>query len=248
MNLSQTLQAITPEQYVYLYRNLPEFLMIHRHGLYFDGCSEKEDSFVNKTRERYWRTALWLEYYLLKQTECFFEANLKPQIYYKPFAELQMEYLKLAEEVYLRSADAQINYPSPLSWLFLIQNETCEVELQNSGYLGSKPISLGKSEAYKKLKAACDNLNEVKAYQFTNSRTEVTPREHLLQNALIISQTDVKFRNDYWETFLKSQKRFYRNLRDSPLCVAFISEGKTEIKSNGKRGKKKKNRKSFDEL
>jgi len=250
MNIRQKLQDITREQYVHEYRNLPESFMCHRHGLYFDGCNKNEAKFVNKTRETYRHTALWLELYLLDRTECLFEANLKPKCYFKPFAELQMDYLKLIQEVHAhpQSADAKINYPSPLSWLFLIQIESCEIALQNSGYLGGEPIDIGKCEAYEVVKGACNELEDVDIFPSTTSLVKVTPLRHLVQIAMYISQKDRAFKNNYWYPFLKSRKRFFRKIKESPLCIAVISEGETVIKTNGSRGKGKKKRKVLGEL
>ncbi|MEO0686311.1 MAG: hypothetical protein AAFY76_15060 [Cyanobacteria bacterium J06649_11] len=239
MDISQNLQAITPEKYVHEYRNLPESFMCHRHGLYFDACNKDETVFVKKTRETYRYIALWLEYYLLNQTGKLFEASLKPQSYFKPFAEFQMDYLKLVKEVYLRSDDAQINYPSPLSWLFLIQIENCKTQLENSGYLRGKPIDLGKSKAYEEVKASSDELEDVSKFHLATSPVKVTPIKHLLNNSLYISQQDCEFKTSYWYPFLDCRKRLFRKVKNSPLYVAAISGGKTEIKTNGKRGKKK---------
>ena len=244
-----TLQKLTREKFVHFFRKLPDLVMRQRHGLYFDPCDGDEKFFINETRKQYRYTALWLEYYFLERTEYLFEAKLKPQFYYEPFAEIQMAYFNLIKKVYVYSKKAQDYYPSPVNWLYGVAVDECESELRNSGYLG-QPTFLGKSAAYKEVREVCKKLEDPKNYHAKAAKATTKNTSHmdfLCLEALAISDIDAEFKNTNWQNFLRSKKNFQRKIVNSPFLPAFISSEKLIIKSNGVRGKdtRKRERKGF---
>jgi hypothetical protein len=224
-------------------RNLPDRVMEHDHGIRLSFNEQSaDDEFFGLVRKQYRAIADWLEFYLLDKADLATELKLTDKADYKPMAEILLAYYRLAQETFLLCGNLQEYLGQPAMISLLIEWERCENLLRNSGFIDNlKPK--GKVEAYKDIKAVCNELWDAEKLKSSEERMTIySPTMILINEAASLSSRpeNIKFRHHY-QDFLKTLKRCKAQIRDSSLVeIVYLENDTLKALSNGCRGKDKK--------
>jgi hypothetical protein len=224
-----------------LIRDLPDYLLEHRHGIRWSFKHPGDDGKLFKgIKEIYRAEASWLQYSLLSETQHLPELTFTRKALYKPFAEKAKNFYDLALEVFLQlDTQQQEEISSPAIWMILCEIELCETILKNSGFIDTaRPI--GKAKLSQENNEHYTTLEQVSKLQFGYAAQQ-SPISALESAAAFIAKEDIEFRHKYYAKYLKAQKSYVEKLRRSPFLVGFLNaEGNLEIMGRGKDTRKSK--------
>lgn len=236
----------TLEQCINIIRHAPDFLFEKR-GIILDySCQGADGKVLKSAREEFRIKAQWLEYYLLDRTDILPELFFTWKIEFKPLAEIALSYFRLAREVLPQVNWEHEQIPTPGFWMMLCELQTCEAMMKNSGYTQKpKSVPLGKSSLYQQAVEHYDALEDVDKLSIAR-RDSVLPIQALEGEAALIAQNDVKFKNTYFADYRKTQKRCFRNLRDSPVRHLILqADGTLQVLGRGQGKRQKKPKRGF---
>ncbi|WP_373529115.1 hypothetical protein [Nostoc sp.] len=247
---SQRTEPLSLETAIGIIRCLPDYLMESRHGIILDfSCQGNDGRILKAAREQYRNQSHWLEYYLLNRTDLLPELTSTWKVNYKPIAERFLAVLRLAQEVWPRSASAQSQkdkLPSPLDWSLIFEMDNCELFLRNSGFTGLA-IPVGSRKVYERTLQTCAQVADPRKLEFY-PRNDMSALEFLESEAALIARDYVNFRNTYYSDYLRAAKRIARDLLNSPLKGIFLLPDGSIQKMERGQGKKPNKRKSFSQL
>lgn len=217
-------------------RNLPDLLVEDSGVLLPWGGNDTEAQALEYIRLTHRAHADWLRYYLLDDVSVLPELKLlKPE--YKILAERTLSFLRLAQEINVRSNVLKKLGMTPLEFALLIEIEAYETRLHNS-FINPVESVLGKSATYKIFKNYYDSLENWAGSSNSGTPTEtevqLSAQEFLEAQAALIAKTDIKFRNKHFRQYIRDQKRFYKELRDSRLNGFRLLNGRIEKLSEGR--------------
>jgi hypothetical protein len=249
------MEEVTNESAIRVIKNLPDLRMKYS-GLILPRHSNdtNEQKLLDSIRESHHYHADWLEYYLLNKVDLLPELTFTRKVHFKAYAERSYSYLRLAREVLLRSEDAQERKLTPLLWMLHIEVKKCDTRLKNSYYAPSD-APLGKKETYDLTKGyydalqhevgkvSQDTIEEKTVSSALQEATTITAEQFLECEASRLARSDPEFRNTYYASYCKEQKRFARQIRDNKRFHFIYMDENSELQelTNGvRRGDKRK--------
>ena len=224
-------------------RNLPDMAVAQKHGIYIDfGLKGDVGEVFDAIRSEYRHKADWLEYLLVGQTPPSSHFYFGEKSHFKIFAEYSKAIRELAIQTMLLSKNLQDYAINPnLLWL-LIEFAECLEGIKNSGLTGAAK-TVGKKEQYSNAVEFCNLVIDPAKLKFKNMADLISePLIILMTEATLLAKDsqNIQFRRHY-ETFLRAEKKFYRDVQNDPcLQLIALTDDGVHKTGNGKRGLGKK--------
>ncbi len=217
-------KSLSPEEFVGLIRDLPDYWMEHQHGIRIDFSYQNQDSRLFKfIRKEYRNKAKWLQLKMLNQLEIQFEVTNSSAYQYEFFAQRTVSFHQLASDVcFYKSSWANEQEIDPLLWTIYIEAQFCEISLRNSGYISESPclIDAGKDAQYAWGLAHTNWLENVAGVSFDSGGD--SPKGALEKHGALIGTQDREFQYTRYENYLKAQRRYHRCLRNSKFYGMYL--------------------------
>ncbi|BAY80508.1 hypothetical protein NIES25_69960 (plasmid) [Nostoc linckia NIES-25] len=223
----------TRQEAVDIIRGLPNHVMQHEHGIYFESSRDGDKKLIAVTQQNYEFKADWLDFYLNDCTQKLPELQTVKK-HYEPLALESLAIRGLIQKVvsfrpWINSKKLSVN-----RWWLACEWEICDRLLSSSGFLDD-PIILGKRDAYQM------RLDKGATQTATLAEFFSLPPLEALE---AISKFIAKSKENYgfrasWEKYQKDMKSAYRLLRNSPLSPAYLIDGSYVRLSRGNSGRKR---------